>query len=122
MVNESDACPVERGQDIESAFATLEYFVDDVAEGASDHPPDIRELLKWSIAVLWMTSGEQGSKSVPQLFKVLNSDKGVSFNKIAEQVPAFIDRVRPLIESRTDIELALRTRDMTPLTDEELPF
>lgn len=46
MVNKSDACPVERGKDIEGALASLEFFAEDVAEGVSDHSPDILEHLK----------------------------------------------------------------------------
>lgn len=123
MVNESDSCPVERGEDIEGALASLEFFVKDVAEGVSDHSPDILEHLKWCVAVLWLTSGAYERNALaPRLFEVINSDKGVSFTKIAELIPAFVKRILPLIDRRTDVELELRTRDTTPLTDDELPF
>lgn len=73
--------------------------------------------------MLWLTSGEYERNAVaPRLFEVINSDKGVTFTKIAELIPEFVNRILPLIDWRTEFELALRTRAMTPLTEDELPF
>ena len=123
-ISHSDECPLERMSDIETSLSILRGFAEDVAAGETDYPEDMVEALKWATAVLSMTAGLKGANVIPPIFKLLTSDKGVSFTKVAAMVPAFCDDMQRRIDARV-AEVPKDngvTKQLADVRDDEVPF
>lgn len=115
-----DDDPTERARDVELAMATLDILdIDRVAEWGAE----AADMVKWSVAVLWLVSGsKEAQRPPPRIAKLLLNPKGFAWADVIEASTPFLDDMEKRIEKQRQ-RYAWRHRPKPePLLDDELPF
>lgn len=113
--------PVLRAEEIEEAQQDCNAFLLMMASGHFVAEIDWTAELKRAVGVLWLCAGMAEDGTIPPVFRSLTAD-GVIFTRVAEQLPAFLDKIERLIaQRRPRFERRAELRRNPPDPD-DIPF
>lgn len=113
--------PVLRAEEVEEAQQACNAFLLMMDSGHFVTEIDWIAELKHATGVLWICAGMSEEGTVPPVFRSLVAD-GVIFSRVAEQLPAFLDKTGRLIaQRRPRFERRAELRRNPPNPD-DIPF
>ncbi len=106
----SRAVPYEEAsaEDIAEANAVLAGFTEDMAQRRLKVDTNPFEAVRWATAVLWLASDDGCDGVESPLLQALDDDRGVSATKVAQLLPAFVDRMNARIRARAVVDAIVK--------------
>lgn len=113
--------PVLRAEEVEEAQQACNAFLLMMDSGHFMTEIDWTAELKHAVGVLWLCAGMADDGTIPPVFRALDAN-GIIFSRVAELLPAFLDRTERLIaQRRPQFERRAELRRNPPNPD-DIPF
>jgi len=113
--------PVLRAEEIEGARQACNAFLRMMDSGRFDSEADWSEALRQATDVLWLCAGLSEDGTIPPVLRSLDA-KVIIFSRVADLLPAFLDRTQRLIaQRRPQFERRAQLRRNPPNPD-DVPF